>query len=214
MKFAIRFVLLIILALALSVALVSAQEEEVTGTFVQGATTFTLEDMGDDTFTLTLSGVAGTTPLIFGDFTGGFMTTDLLTDWLATGVAVPVELRFQYGNPADTLFDYTIAANAIPVGEFADGTVSYLLSDVEVSFVEIAGTAPDAAVVVEGDKPNLATLIEDGDYVDSLTYVAVYVSVDLAFIDALAAARVDRLNDARPSSVGGSCIPKVTCLPK
>lgn len=213
MKFAIRLVLLAIFALTMSVALVSAQDE-VTGLLVQGASTFTLEDAGDDTITLTLEGVANTTPLIYDMATGGFLTVELLTDWLATGIAAPIQLRFQYGNPAATLYDYTITANAIPAGEFADGIAIYSLSDVEVAFTEIAGTAPDAAAIVEGDKPNLADLIEDGEYATLLTYVAMYVAVDLDFIDALAGARVERLNTARPSSVGGSCIPNVTCLPK
>lgn len=214
MKVVTRFVLLAIFALAMSVIFVNADEAPMTGAFIQGASTFTLEDAGDETFTLTLEGVANTTPMVFGLSTGGFLTGELVVDWIATGVTAPVQLRFQYGNPASSLYDYTITANAIPAGEFADGVVVYTLSDVEVSFVEIAGTAPDAAQVEEGDKPDLATLIEEGDYASSLTYVALYVAADIDFIDALALARVERLNKARPSSVGGSCIPKVTCLPK
>lgn len=210
MKYAIRFVLLAIFALAMSVALVSA-EDEVTGLLVQGASAFTLEDAGDDTITLTLEGVANTTPLIYGMATGGFLTVELLTDWLATGIAAPVQLRFQYGNPAATLYDYTITANAVPAGEFADGIAIYSLSDVEVTFTEIAGTAPNAVELAEGDKPDLAALIEDGDYASELLYVSFYVAVSGDFVQALSDARVERLSSARPSSVGGSCVPLVTC---
>lgn len=209
MKFAIRLVLLTILALALSVALVSAQEEEMApeGALIQAGETFTLEDMGDETYTLTVSGVAATTPLIFGDATGGFVTADLLVDWLATGTAAPVELRFQFGDPASVLYDYTVSANAIPAGEFEDGTVVYTLTDVEVTYFELGGTAPDAAEVLEGDKPDLEAVAEAGEYI----YVALYVGVDADFIAAISQARLDRLMGARPSSIGGSCIPNVTC---
>jgi len=220
MKFAVRFVLLAIFALALSVGLVSAQEEgsESLGGFVQPATSFIIEENDPGTFNLTLTGVAGTTPIILSTGTSGnFNTAEFLADWTSTGLSARAVIRFQMGNPLEAdedgifLYDFTLVVDIMPVAEYEDGTVVYNGALAEVLATGITGTSPSEIELVEISKPvdALNLFWEEGGLEGA--EVTVVITATGEFIEAISAARVTRLEGARPSGVSGSCIPNVTC---
>ena len=215
MKFAIRLTLLAVFALAISVGLVSAQDE-VSGTFVQAASTYTMT-MTDDSLTLHLDGVASVTPLLLSNgAVGGYPTADFLADWIATEMPANALITFQLGNPLEAdetgvyLRDFRVTATLTPV-ESEEG-ITYSVTIVEVASTDIFGDSPSEIEVVETDKAEDALVAYfNGEEVLEGENLTVLVVVNTEFVTALSVARVDRLNGARPSGVSGSCIPNVTC---
>lgn len=221
MKFLIRLVLATVVALALSMIVVTADEEPPMGQFVQVANEFTLQLVEDNTYTLTLRGVPLTTP-IAGALTGGIPTADLLSDWFAVATALPATVRFQFGNPDRELYDVTLVGAIAPaeVTDFAtpreyDGVAVYTFTIAQDGFLgfEITGTSPGTTKVEELTVKEITDDLLGEAFAsdDQLLYVSLYVSFDDAFVEALAQARIERLSGARPSSTGGSCLPKFTC---
>lgn len=219
MKIAIRFILVTMIALALSISLVSAQEEEtLSASIVQAGSSLVIENV-DDVFTLTLNGVALTTPIVSGDLFGAFPTGDLLSDWFATEISLPATLRFQLGNPDAEIYDFEITGTIIPASELVDpttfeGTATYTFTADSINISEIVGTSPGSTTVTTLDKGDVFDDLFVNDVFTSgtdLYYVALSVIVDLEFIDALSDARIERLSGARPTSTGASCLPGFTC---
>lgn len=222
MKFAVRLTLLVIFALAISFGLVSAQEAtEVSGSFIQAASTYTMTVNEDETITLELGGVASATPLIItsADASGIFPTADLTADWLASGLSAPATIRFQVGAPVGAIeegayVDYTVMAELVPAGEYADGAVSYIVTIVDVTGISLFGDGPGAVESAELDKAADALLENFVDGVLEGEVISVFVDANDAFLLALAEARVTRAEGSRPSGVSAPCIPNVTCLPR
>ncbi|MCU0481549.1 MAG: hypothetical protein MUE54_10105, partial [Anaerolineae bacterium] len=183
MKFAVRLTILVIFALAISFGLVSAQDAtEVSGSFIQAASTYTMTVNEDETITLELGGVASATPLIItsADASGIFPTADLTADWLASGLSAPATIRFQVGAPVGATeegayVDYTVMAELVPVGEYADGVVSYTVTVVDVMGVSLFGDGPAAVESAELDKAADALLENFVDGVLEGEVISVFV---------------------------------------
>lgn len=217
MKFAVRLTILVIFAMAISFGLVSAQDEmEMNGSFVQAASTYIMTANEDETITLELAGVATATPLMFGEAVGIYPTVDFVADWMSSGLSATVAINFQVGAPVGATeegayVDYTVIADLVPAGEYADGAVAYTVTVVEVIGVSLFGDGPGAVESAELDKAADALLENFVDGVLEGENISLFVTADADFIAALSAARVARLEGARPSGVTGACIPNVTC---
>lgn len=220
MKFFARLSLLLVFALALSFTVVSADEDESAslGFFVQAGSAFTFDTNDPAIGQLTVTGVAGVTPVFFFEgATGGYPTVDFIDDWMGSGYTASATLRFQLGGStadAEGLYvttDFTLKVALIPTAKFEDGTVVYDVMLEEVLGEDIFGTSPTDVEVEANERP-VDTLNEylSGGILNG-TELTIFVQLDDVFFAALRDARFARLTGTRPTGTGGTCLPGFTC---